>query len=98
MNWHKIEYNKNWNVLAGEVRSEVIPQIIDKIEECVKKNNLPDSVIKYIKSNLIIILITDAYSDYYVSEFYRRLLKIYTSGHLPCGWEGNYPSGKIIVF
>ena len=30
--------------------------------------------------------------------FFLHLLEIYESGNLPCGWEGKWPDGKLIVF
>jgi hypothetical protein len=32
------------------------------------------------------------------SPFFERLLNIYQSGAWPCGWEGRYPEGKLIVY
>ena len=32
------------------------------------------------------------------NEFFDRMLKIYLSGHLPCGWSGEYPEGKFFVY
>jgi hypothetical protein len=32
------------------------------------------------------------------SPFFERLLKIYQSGGWPCGWEGRYPEGTLVVY
>ena len=32
------------------------------------------------------------------STYFRDLLSWYDAGHLPCGWEGEYPEGKRRVF
>jgi len=73
-------------------------KICKKIQEGISIKSLPESIIDDIKFNLITILMSDLFSDYYNSEFYRQLYQIYISGHLPCGWEGKYPSGRMIVF
>jgi len=31
-------------------------------------------------------------------NFYERIFRCYQSGGWPCGWEGNYPNGKLIVY
>lgn len=95
---NKVEYNKNWNLLVKKIKSEVLPHIVEKIQEGVIIKNLPEGVIDDIKFNLVTILISDAFSDCYSSKFYRNLYQIYLSGHLPCGWEGEFPNGRIIVF
>ena len=30
--------------------------------------------------------------------FCSLLLQVYEAGHLPCGWEGEYPAGRILVY
>lgn len=32
------------------------------------------------------------------SQFFEDILNIYSLGGWPCGWEGNYPLGKFIVY
>jgi len=32
------------------------------------------------------------------SPFFERLLNIYQSGGWPCGWEGQYPEGTLVVY
>lgn len=95
---NKEEYNKNWNQLVRRVKIEVFPQIVEKIQEGIRLKCLPDSIINDIKFNLVNILVSDAFSNHYRSEFYHQMYQIYISGHLPCGWDGEYPSGRIIVF
>lgn len=31
-------------------------------------------------------------------NFYEKIFRCYQSGGWPCGWEGNYPNGKLIVY
>lgn len=30
--------------------------------------------------------------------FFDKILKVYLAGGWPCGWEGEYPEGRLIVF
>lgn len=32
------------------------------------------------------------------STFFSDLMKWYRCGHFPCGWDGQYPDGKLIVY
>jgi hypothetical protein len=32
------------------------------------------------------------------NAFFERLLSIYRSGGWPCGWDGHYPDGKLVIF
>ncbi len=31
-------------------------------------------------------------------DFFTNLIEWYRLGHWPCGWEGEYPKGKLIVY
>ena len=31
-------------------------------------------------------------------QFYSRVLDLFERGHFPCGWQGNYPAGRLIVY
>ena len=31
-------------------------------------------------------------------NFYEKIFEIYKSGGLPCGWDGDYPQGKIVAY
>jgi len=31
-------------------------------------------------------------------NFYEKIFRCYQSGGWPCGWEGNYPQGEIVVY
>ncbi|PFI73957.1 hypothetical protein COK13_29330 [Bacillus cereus] len=33
-----------------------------------------------------------------VDNFYERIFEVYKLGVWPCGWEGEYPEGRIIVY
>lgn len=32
------------------------------------------------------------------NPFFERLLNIYRAGGWPCGWDGRYPDGKLVVY
>lgn len=31
-------------------------------------------------------------------EFFTHLLEVYRVGHFPCGWEGKWPAGRLLVW
>jgi hypothetical protein len=32
------------------------------------------------------------------SSFFEKLLAVYRAGGWPCGWDGDYPSGRLAVY
>lgn len=95
---HRTEYNEYWNKEVGIIKEKYLPAIVDKIGIKLKEKKYSPEIMNDIRYNLIIIMMADFYSEFYTSYFYTNILEIYLSGHVPCGWQGKYPSGKLIVF
>lgn len=95
---HKEDYNKYWNEVVIRIKNEYISIISEKIEIAVAEFNDKEAILNDMKFNLITLFMLNFYSEYYSSDFYNKMLKIYLSGHLPCGWSGNYAEGKFIVY
>jgi len=32
------------------------------------------------------------------NKFFEKIFEVYKAGGWPCGWDGNYPDGKLIVY
>jgi hypothetical protein len=30
--------------------------------------------------------------------YFLELFEVYEAGHFPCGWKGEWPAGKLVVF
>lgn len=95
---HKDIFNKNWNVVVRRIKSKYMNEIQAKVELNWKDEKTKQRVIDDVQFNILTLFMIDYYSDYYQSEFFDRMLKIYLSGHLPCSWSGEYPEGKFIVY
>ncbi len=95
---HRTEYNEYWNKEVGIIKEKYLPAIVDKIGIKLKEKKYSPEIMNDIRYNLIIIMRADFYSEFYTSYFYTNILEIYLSGHVPCGWQGKHPSGKLIVF
>lgn len=98
---HKAEYNKYWNDEIRIIKKEYISEISEKVNQSLLNkgfNDLAVSILDDIKMNILSIFMLEYYSYYYSSDFYNNMLEIYLTGHLPCGWTGNYPEGKFIIF
>ena len=34
----------------------------------------------------------------YDGYFFNELLLVYEAGHFPCGWQGDWPAGRLLVY
>jgi hypothetical protein len=44
------------------------------------------------------LIVEDAYADLEPPTFYRDLFDVYARGRFPCGWEGAFPAGRVLVW
>lgn len=95
---HKTEYNKYWNDVVRMVKEQYISKISEKVNIALLNCDLSVDILDDIKMNILLIFMLEYYSEYYSSDFYNKILEIYLAGHLPCGWIGEYPNGKFIVY
>ncbi|WP_353166033.1 hypothetical protein [Acinetobacter sp.] len=45
-----------------------------------------------------IAYILNCYANRYFPPIWQEILQVYYAGGLPCGWNGFYPDGKMVVF
>lgn len=95
---YKELYNKNWNVVVDQVKSEYMSEMNSKVEKNWKNEKSRQSILPDVQFNIITLFMLNFYSECYKSDFYNKMLAIYLSGHLPCGWIGEYPEGKFYVY
>lgn len=90
---------RDWNKVTDEgkafLESTIKPILID-----VKDANGLDKV--FVDSVMWDLL--GAIIEFYYGkcknrpEFFLDLLKVYESGNFPCGWIGEWPKGKLVIF
>lgn len=92
------EFDNYWNKNVIYIKKNYLPTILDNINGAIKDKDFSPEIIYSISHNILMIIISDYYSGYYESVFFKNLLEIYLSGHIPCGWKGKYPEGRIMVY
>lgn len=95
---YKTDYNKYWNDEVDIIKKQYLFKISEKIKTALIDRGLSVGIIDDILMNLLSIFMLEYYSDYYSCDFYNKMLKIYLSSHLPCGWIGKYPDGNFLVY
>ncbi len=95
---HKAEYNKYWNDGVRMIKEQYISKLSEKVNFILTNSDLSVDILDDIKMNILSIFMLEYYAKYYSSDFYTKMFKIYLAGHLPCGWFGEYPNGKFIVY
>ncbi len=95
---HKADFNKYWNETVKKIKQEYINPMSATLENAVSGFNAKENILNNIRFNLVMLFMAEFYSEYYRCDFFDNMLKIYLSGHLPCGWSGRYPNGMFYVY
>lgn len=91
---------REWNKLVGEFKEKYLPGLRDQWEKGLDWIALNrKEVLDDIAFNILAIATLDAYKDILpMPQFFQRMLEIYQSGFLPCGWKGTKEKGCFVVF
>ena len=86
------------NDIIKLAKQKYLVEMGEKVKKAWSDEESKDSIWMDVSFIMVKLFSLDHYSEYFKSEFYEHLLEVYLSGHLPCGWKGKYPQGKLIVF
>ncbi|MCR8984426.1 hypothetical protein NW801_04925 [Brevibacillus laterosporus] len=95
-NWRE-EY-REWNNITMEAKSILNNGVLKKLSTHVQENKLGNSVYESIEWDLLCAMMEYAYSPYVEPGFHSELIKVYESGHIPCGWKGTWSQGSLLIF
>lgn len=88
---------EEWDFIAEEGRNFINNKVIPIIPEIDGINRV--GLINDISWNLLHFIIENHYKTKKIikTNFFSALFEYYRLGRLPCGWDGNYPNGKLII-
>jgi len=87
-----------WNAVVREVRALTNPLVEQKFDLVQREHDLPKVVEDSIKWDILHAAMEAEFADVYPPGFSVSNAYWYVHGHFPCGWEGKFPEGKLIIF
>jgi hypothetical protein len=84
--------------LVDELKPVTESLVVDKIRDVVASNGLPTVFEDTVKWDILHICMEAAYADVFPPGFYANQAHWYVKGHFPCGWEGDFPAGRMVVY
>ncbi len=101
---HRKEF-RQWNDIVAEGHEalgvEVFPKVdalADSIDEVIAIEGGVEFLKHCVHWDVVSIYMEYAYAHLVTPRFYSILLKVYQSGHFPCGWDEVWPNGKLWVY
>lgn len=97
-----LEKNKDrylqWNDVVDMLKSTTIPFVQRKIEATVKQNDLPKVFEDTVQWDILGVCMESEFADVYPPGFFASNAYWYMKGHFPCGWQGEFPKGTLIIY
>lgn len=87
-----------WNEVTTELKRLLLPIVDEKIAALELDEKLRTKLLNNVRWDLLSLLQESEYSDLVTPQYYAALGVVYFDGHFPCGWQGDYPNGKFVVF
>lgn len=87
-----------WNDLVKQLKPESEKLVRRKIETVVRQHNLPKVFEDNVQWDILHVCMEAEYADIYQPGYYASQAYWYIKGHFPCGWEGTFPDGKLVIY
>jgi hypothetical protein len=89
---------QKWNEIVTDVKRTTIPFVRRKTQPIVSAHKLPKEFEGMVQWDILGVCMEAEYADVYPPGFYASQAYWYVKGHFPCGWEGKFPEGRLIIF
>ena len=89
---------RKWNEIVNGLKKTLIPFVQGKIEPVVWEHRLPKAFEHVVQWDILHACMETEYADVYPTGFYANLASWYIKGHFPCGWQGVFPQGILIIY
>lgn len=87
-----------WNKVVRMVKAVSVPLVIRKTESIVAAHSLPHTFVDSVHWDILHLGMESEFADVFPPGFYASQAYWYAGGHFPCGWEGAFPDGRLVVF
>ncbi len=89
---------QKWNDHIDDLKPLTMPLVRRKINDLMIQNHFSNEFEGAVQWDILHACLESEYSDIVPLGFYSNLAQWYLKGHFPCGWQGGYPDGKLIVY
>jgi hypothetical protein len=87
-----------WNDIVDQIKPVTDRLVRQKIEDVVCQQGLPKVFEDTVQWDILQVCMEAEYADVYQPGFYASQAYWYVKGHFPCGWEGKFPKGKLVIY
>ncbi len=89
---------KTWNTVVKSVRPAAIALAERKIAAPMAAHHLPPVFAHTVKWDMVHFAVESEFADVQPPGYFASQAYWYLKGHFPCGWDGAFPEGRLVVF
>ena len=89
---------QQWNNIVIQIKPVVQALVLEKTKNVVEENDLPKAFVDTVDWDILHLCMESEYADVYPPGFFASQAYWYMKGHFPCGWQGEFPNGNLIVY
>lgn len=87
-----------WNDIVSRIRPESRAIVRDKTKTVVLENNLPIEFLSTVDWDILHLCMEAEFADVCPPGFYASQAYWYVNGRFPCGWNGKFPQGHLVIY
>lgn len=87
-----------WNEVVGAVKPVAQALVRTKTASIVAEHSLPKVFVDTVDWDILHVLVEAEFADVFPPGFYASQAYWYVAGHFPCGWRGDFPEGRLLIF
>jgi hypothetical protein len=89
---------QNWNDINEEMKAVTFPLVRSKIARVAQEFGLPKVFEDTVQWDILSVCMEAEYADVQPPGFYASQAYWYVNGRFPCGWNGDFPDGMLIIY
>ena len=89
---------EKWNEIVVAIKPVSQALVREKTRKVIEGHHLPKTFLDAVNWDILHLCMEAEYTDVYPPGFYAASAYWYINGHFPCGWHGEFPNGKLIVY
>jgi len=88
---------QGWNRVIDQIKCN-LEQPWRRVRQMLDEQGLPMVIADCVEWDTMHAVATEYYSHCNPPPFFLELLVVYEQGHFPCGWDGAFPNGRLVVY
>jgi hypothetical protein len=89
---------EKWNDIVVAIKPVTQALVREKTASVVAEHDLPKVFLDTVDWDILNLCMEAEYADVYPPGFYASQAYWYLKGHFPCGWQGAFPKGKLVIY